>query len=129
VINAFKLVPVIGVFVVGCLFSLCACNDNAPVYGVYPQTGLASWYVSKHTASGEAYKESLFSCALRKRDFGRYYRVCNLANNRCAVVKHNNFGPSRAMFNKGRIIDLSKEAFLRIADLEDGVIRVSVEEE
>ncbi len=128
-INVFKFVFVIGAFIIGCLFSLCGCNDNIPVYGVYPKAGLASWYVSKHTASGEAYKESMFSCALRRRDFGRYYRVCNLANNRCVVVRHNNFGPSRAMFNKGRIIDLSREAFAKIADLENGVIKVSVEEE
>ena len=126
--NALKFIAVIGVFVISCMFSLYGCNDDIPVYGAYPKTGLASWYTSKHTASGEAYNEKPLSCALRKRDFGKYYRVCNLENNKCVVVRHNNFGPSRAMFNKGRIIDLSREAFLRIADLEDGVIRVNLEE-
>lgn len=128
-IKISKFITVLSMLGVVCSFYLCGCSDNIPVYGAYPKTGLASWYVSKHTASGEAYRDNLFSCALRKRGFGKYYEVCNLDNNRCVVVRHNNFGPSRAMFNKGRVIDLSKEAFLRIADLEDGVIRVSVEEE
>ena len=65
---------------------------------------------------------------MRRRDFGRYYKVCNLSNNKCVVVRHNNFGPSKRLFDKGRIIDLSKKAFSEIADIKDGVVKVSLEE-
>jgi rare lipoprotein A (peptidoglycan hydrolase) len=44
------------------------------------------------------------------------------------VVRHNNFGPSKYFYDQGRIIDLSRAAFLRIADLEEGIINVSVDE-
>ena len=65
---------------------------------------------------------------MRIRDFGRYYRVCNTANDRCVVVRHNNFGPAKKLFERGRIIDLSRAAFEQIADLKEGVIQVTVVE-
>ena len=60
---------------------------------------------------------------------GRYYKVCNIANGKCVVVLHNDFGPSRHLYDRGRIIDLSKTAFSRIADPEEGIIKVTVEED
>ena len=38
------------------------------------------------------------------------------------------FGPSKRSYDKGRIIDLSRRAFLQIADLKEGIINVTVEE-
>lgn len=108
---------------------LSGCQDNAPVKGAYPQKGLASWYVSAHTATAERYDADALTCAMRKRDFGKYYMVCNTGNNKCVVVRHNNFGPSRKRFNEGRIIDLSKAAFSSIAELDEGLIRVTVRQE
>ena len=65
---------------------------------------------------------------MRKIDFGKHYKVCNIANNKYVIVRHNDFGPSKRSYNKGRIIDLSRRAFLQIADLKDGIINVTVEE-
>lgn len=111
------------------LIVLSGCRDNTPVKGAYPQRGLASWYVSGHTATGEKYDADSLTCAMRRRDFGGYYMVCNDNNNKCVVVRHNNFGPSRKKFNEGRIIDLSRAAFASIAELDEGLIRVTVRQE
>lgn len=111
------------------LLLLAACADNAPVSGPYPRRGMASWYSAKVTATGEKFDANDLTCALRKTDFGKRYKVCNIANNKCVTVRHNNFGPSKYFYNKGRIVDLSKAAFSRIADLDEGVIAVIVGEE
>jgi rare lipoprotein A len=108
---------------------LAACADNTPVTGVYPKTGLASWYLARITATGEKFDPDDLTCAMRKTDFNKRYKVCNLANNKCVVVRHNNFGPAKYLYDQGRIIDLSKAAFSRIAGLEEGVIKVIIGEE
>lgn len=92
----------------------------------YPKQGIASWYVSKETASTEPYDPESFTCAMRRRDFGKQYWVCNSANGRCVRVRHNNFGPYWMLFARGRIVDLSRRAFAEIADLERGLVPVTV---
>ncbi len=104
---------------------LASCVDDRPVKGPYPKTGLASWYDPSLT-SPELFKQWGVTCAMRKLDYGKYYRVCNLANNKCVFVRHNDFGPSAGMYRRKRIIDLSKSAFRKIADLNQGIIQVSV---
>lgn len=104
---------------------LNGCADNFPVKGPYPKTGLASWY-DPSLSSPKLFKKWGSTCAMRKTDFGQYYQVCNLDNNRCVFVRHNDFGPSASMYRKGRIIDLSKQAFKKIADLDNGVIQVQI---
>jgi len=106
----------------------CGCENKMPVKGPYPSSGIASWHDPKHTASGEKYQRNEFTCAMRKRDFGKSYIVCNLENDKCVTVRHNDFGPAYRMFKKGRIIDLSRSAFSKIADLEKGLIRVRIGE-
>lgn len=108
---------------------LAGCSDNRPIQGFYPTIGLASWYSAEHTATGERFDPESLTCAMRRNDFGKFYKVCNTRNNQCVIVRHNNFGPSIAMFRRGRIIDLSKAAFSQIADLKEGVIRVAVIEQ
>jgi rare lipoprotein A len=111
-----------------CFLLLFGCADNQPVVGPYPTQGRASWYTARRTASGERFNRRGFTCAIRKFDFGKFYRVCNVANNKCVVVRHNDFGPAKRMYLGGRIIDLSKPAFSRIADLKEGIIEVTVDE-
>ena len=96
--------------------------------GLYPTSGLASWYTAKITAIGESLTADSFTCALRRRDFGKWYKVCNTENGRCVVVRHNNWGPSWYLYNQGRIVDLSRAAFSRIADLEQGIIPITLAE-
>jgi rare lipoprotein A len=102
----------------------------------YPTVGIASYYsrndkcdpwIHTTTASKEKFDESAFTCAMRCRDFGHYYKVTNLENGKSVIVKHNDFGPSKKLFEKNRIIDLSRVAFEMIADLNKGLIKVKVE--
>jgi len=102
----------------------------------YPTVGIASYYTKNDkcdpwvhitTASREKFDENAFTCAMRHRDFGHYYKVTNLENGRTVIVKHNDFGPSKKLFEGGRIIDLAKIAFAKIADLDKGLIRVKIE--
>ncbi|HOW36096.1 MAG TPA: septal ring lytic transglycosylase RlpA family protein [Candidatus Omnitrophota bacterium] len=110
------------------LLSLGGCEDYKPVKGEYPTTGEAAWYVVKLAATGKRHNNYGLTCAMRKNDYGKYYRVCNTENGKCVVVRHNDFGPGIRLYNQGRIIDLSKMAFSRIADLKKGVIPVTIEE-
>jgi len=102
-------------------------------------TGRASWYSAHdktdpfpHTynADGSKFNENSYTCALRSRDFGRRYKVTNLRNGRSIVVKHCDYGPAHRYKGRklNRVIDLSKAAFMAIADLNEGVIHVKVEE-
>jgi rare lipoprotein A len=110
------------------LLFLGGCVDNHPVVGTYPKAGIASWYSDKMTTIGERSDGKYLTCAMRKTDFGKRYKVCNIANNKCVVVRHNDFGPSRDSYDKGRIIDLTRTAFSRIADPKEGLVNVTLEE-
>jgi rare lipoprotein A len=106
------------------------------------KTGKASWYSTE--ACTEPHKkiytkdcltsngESLYDLERAKQYFaaswnypmGSILQITNLRNSksvRCRVVDR---GPSKRL---GRIVDLSKSAFLQISPLTDGVIRVKVQ--
>ncbi len=89
--------------------------------------GKASYYAMKYqfrtTASGETFNNYAATAAHKTLPFGTMVRVTNRANNKSVVVKINDRGP----FIKGRIIDLSRSSFAKIADLKVGVIDVTVE--
>ncbi len=86
-----------------------------------PRTGLASWYPAHASDDPEG-----LTCAMRSTDFGKKYRVCNAETGACVLVAHTSWGPDWVAFRQGRIIDLSKAAFGRIAPLARGTIRVTV---
>ncbi len=76
--------------------------------------GLCSWY---------AYKGGMFG-ANPWLPMGSYVKVTNRANGKSVIVKINDRGP----FVPGRIIDLDKVAFAKIASVGAGVIDVKMEE-
>lgn len=78
------------------------------------QSGDATWYVNG----------SDLTCASLTFAFGKYLRVTNRANGKSVIVQVNDSGP----YGKGRVIDLNKKAFQKIADIGAGVINVKVEE-
>jgi len=78
------------------------------------QTGAATWY-----ENGDS-----LTCASLDFAQGKYLRVTNRANGKSVIVQVNDSGP----YGKGRIIDLNKKAFQKIADIGTGVINVKVEE-
>lgn len=77
-------------------------------------TGGASWYA--HTGT--------LAAANPWMPIGSYARVTNTANGKSVIVRINDRGP----FGPGRIIDLDRVAFAKIADLGTGVVNVVMEE-
>ncbi|MFA5986440.1 MAG: G5 domain-containing protein [Parcubacteria group bacterium] len=77
-------------------------------------TGACSWYA--HTGT--------LSAANPWMPIGSYARVTNQENGKSVIVRINDRGP----FVAGRIIDLDKVAFEKIASLGAGVINVKMEE-
>jgi uncharacterized protein YabE (DUF348 family) len=89
------------------------------VKGTYMQLekankGQGTWY---------AFKGGLFA-ASTTLPRGSFAKVTNTANGKSVVVQINDYGPQ----GKGRIIDLDKVAFAKIASLGAGVIGVKVEQ-
>lgn len=77
-------------------------------------TGGASWYAFTGT----------MAAANPWLPLGSYVKVTNLDNGKSVIVKINDRGP----FVGGRIIDLDKVAFAKIASIGAGVINVKMEE-
>jgi uncharacterized protein YabE (DUF348 family) len=78
------------------------------------RTGQGTWY---------AFKGGSFA-ASTTLPRGAYAKVTNTENGKSVVVQINDYGPQ----GKGRIIDLDKVAFQKIADLGAGVIGAKVEQ-
>ena len=96
----------------------------------YFYTGKASWYSQNDpgilltTANMERFDDSELTCAVWDLAFNTILKVTNLENGKSVLVRVNDRGPARRL---NRAIDLTKEAFSRIADLEKGLTDVSVE--
>ncbi|MGN5184687.1 septal ring lytic transglycosylase RlpA family protein [Aeromonas veronii] len=110
----------------GLLLSLClllaACSSrydesHGGSWRGYSETGYASYYHGKKTASGELYRNNLNSAAHMELPFGSMVQVTNLANGKSVVVKVND----RGAFKSGRTIDLSKSAFSTIGNIREGM--------
>ena len=80
--------------------------------------GTASWYVHPK------YKNDLIAASV---DFAQdtKIKVINLDNNKEVIVTVKDYGPDKSVF-PDRVVDLSKEAFKKIASTSQGVIRVKV---
>jgi len=74
----------------------------------------------------EIFDDTDLTCAIWDIPFNTRLEVTNLDNGRSIVVRVNDRGPARRYCSQGRVIDLSKEAFSRIADTGKGLISVSV---
>ena len=95
--------------------------------------GIASWYseddpgVLETTANMERFDDSEFTCAIWEVPFGTILKVTNTENNKYVYVRVNDRGPAKRLVMEGRVIDLTKKAFSRIADLEEGLVEVKIE--
>ena len=102
--------------------SLEANNDkNATEFG--DASFYADIFEGRITASGEIFSQNKLTAAHKTLPFGTVVRITNRQNNKDITVTINDRGP----FTEGRIIDLSKTAFLSIADLNKGVVNVNME--
>jgi len=92
--------------------------NQIAIQGTFMQLGKAD----KGQGTWYAFKGGLFA-ASTSLPRGSYARVTNLANGKSVIVQINDYGPQ----GKGRIIDLDKVAFTKIASLGAGIIGVKVE--
>jgi rare lipoprotein A len=94
--------------------------------------GKASWYskqspgINKHTANNEVFNDRDLTCAMWGAPFNQTVKVTNRKNGKSVIVRVNDRGPHFRYFRKGRVIDLTKAAFARIAPLDNGLIDVEV---
>jgi rare lipoprotein A len=92
----------------------------------FRETGMASYYARKFqhrkTASGERLNNNAMTAAHKTLPFGTEVIVKNLNNGKSVEVRINDRGP----FVKGRIIDLTRAAFSKIANLDKGVAKVEI---
>ena len=88
------------------------------------QCGTASFYGYEHhglrTANGERFDAEAMTAAHRSLPFGTRLRVTNQNNGKSVVIRVNDDGPHIP----GRIIDLSRGAFSRIASPSTGLVPV-----
>ena len=117
------------IFTIICFSILAACSSQPIIKsssGELTQVGKASFYANKYhgrtTANGERFSQQAATAAHLDLDFGTRVKVTNLANNKSVVVRINDRGP----YVRGRIIDLSRDMFKKIADPKVGVIDVSM---
>lgn len=105
-------------------------------------TSKASWYGpgfhGKVTANGETYHQDSLTCASPTLPFNTKVEVRNISNNKKIIVRVNDRGPYHCYIDSlnkvrpyyplephhTRVLDLSKGAFKRIANLGTGVIKI-----
>ena len=106
------------------LLSACSSQRTSQDAGV---SGQASWYGAKHhgrkTASGERFNQNALTAAHRTLPFGTQVKVTNTLNNKSVTVRINDRGP----YSKGRIIDLSRAAAVKIDMIKQGVAPVRLQ--
>ncbi len=116
------------ILVVFLLMLLAGCGSAKFSDGkVLNKSAEVSYYADKFngrkTASGEKFSNNKLTAAHRKLPFGTKLKVTNLANRESVVVVVNDRGP----FKRGRELDLSKKAFMKITDNKNhGILRVSI---
>ena len=95
--------------------------------------GKASWYskrdrgIRRRTANNEVFDDQEMTCAIWGVPFHQKIRVTNLDNGKSVIVRVNDRGPHRRYVRRGRVIDLTKKAFSKIASLKRGLINVEIE--
>jgi rare lipoprotein A len=74
----------------------------------------------------EEFDDGEITAAMWGVPFGTLVKVTNLDSGKSVVVRVNDRGPAKRLVRGGRIIDLTKEAFSRIAPLRKGLVPVEV---
>jgi rare lipoprotein A len=123
-INGFKITFLVALLFVGGCFAAKHCHgaETASWYGTTGDT-TDPW---KHTttANGEHFNENALTAASWKYALGSKVKVINLRNHKYVIVRINDRGPGRHLYRMGRVIDLTRGSFAKIAQLRDGVIPI-----
>jgi len=78
-------------------------------------------FQGKVMRSGQVYDANNLTCASNTHKLGTKLKVTNLDNGKSVIVKVTDTGSFRKV-----TLDLSKKAFERIAELEKGVINITI---
>lgn len=87
-------------------------------------SGKASYYGKSHhgktMANGKKFNMYALTVAHKTLKFGTKLEVTNIKNDKSIVVEVTDRGP----YIKGRVLDLSQEAFSRIGNISTGVVSI-----
>ncbi len=123
----FQMKRLLGACALLSLLAGCASQSGTVDPHGYDQTGVASYYGSRHhgkrTASGERFDQHSLTAAHRQLPFGTRVKITNLGNNDSVVVRINDRGP----YTRGRLIDVSQAAAKQLGMLRSGTARVRVQ--
>ncbi|HWX21481.1 MAG TPA: septal ring lytic transglycosylase RlpA family protein [Candidatus Binatia bacterium] len=99
-----------------------------------PAAGLASWYGEEHRgklmANGQPFDPDKLTAASWFYPFGTKVRVTLESapgTTRSVVVTITDRGPERRLVLDGRVIDLARAAFEKLAPAKAGLVRVTVQ--
>jgi rare lipoprotein A len=96
------------------------------------QSGSASWYGEEHRgklmADGQPFDPDKLTAASWFYPLGTRVRVTVVGTTNTVEVTITDRGPSRKHVQQGRIIDLSKAAFERLAHQDRGLVNVTVQD-
>ena len=100
--------------------------------GGSPITGSALWYGEAHRgklmADGQRFDPDKLTAASWYYRLGTKVRVTVSGSTNSIEVRITDRGPSRELVRQGRIIDLSRAAFERLANRDRGVIGVTIQD-
>ncbi|MGD2278668.1 MAG: septal ring lytic transglycosylase RlpA family protein [Candidatus Omnitrophota bacterium] len=108
------------------MLKLCSDASIVPIYG------RASWYceqspgINLRTASNEIFDHNILTCATWGFPFDTILEVKNVNNGRKVLVRVNDRGPAKRLYQEGRVVDLTKAAFEEIEDPDKGLAEVEV---
>lgn len=109
------------------IFIVISINTYQNCLAQTAEIGMASFYSDnfegKITASGKVFSQSKLTAAHRSIPFNTKIRVTNLSNDKSVIVIVNDRGP----YAKGRIVDLSKKAAIKLDFIDKGVTKVKLE--
>jgi rare lipoprotein A len=103
--------------------ALVAVLTAIAICPVRAESGLAAFYGGGRTASGELTGPTGFTAAHRTLPFGTNVVVTHVRSGKTVVVRITDRGP----YGRGRIIDLSRAAAVKLDMIESGTAMVSIE--
>jgi rare lipoprotein A len=102
--------------------SLAIALSLIAICHVQAESGVASFYGSGQTASGERTTTTGLTAAHRTLPFGTMVLITNVSNGKMVVVRIVDRGPYRS----GRIIDVSRAAAVELEMIESGTTMVRI---
>ena len=115
--------PFITIAIIVILVNSCSgskASHSTSYYKITTVSYYANKFDGKKTSSGEIYRHSKHTASNKKLAYGTKVEIVNIENNKSVIITVNDRGPLKP----SREFDLSQGAFKKIANLNDGIIKV-----